>query len=340
MPIFLRRISMRLIKLKNSALIAGVLLFVLVSSTCAYLIEPDTFGSWFNALYWILTTMATVGYGDYYATTVAGKILTIFIYIFGIGLLSLIIGKIIDGMGEYQKRRESGKLRYQGTDHIIIINWSKKAQYAIDELLSCDSNIEIVILDEGDKHPYVHAQVQFVSGDPANEATLLQANITDARSAIIFADARIDEPALVDGKSLLITCSIESIAPHVHTTVEIMLEKHIRNFRHVHVNEFILSHDAVSRLAVRSALNEGSIDIFTQLLSRQHGADLFPVPVRSEWKCYKDAFQALLLQGATLISNKGDMTINQQLNHPIPADAQLFVVCNPDVHQHIINEGK
>ncbi|KGK86218.1 ion transporter [Desulfosporosinus sp. HMP52] len=334
---FLLRLSMKLVKMKNTALAIGFIAFVLSASTFAYMIEPETFETWFNSLYFVLTTMATVGYGDYSPSTFPGKVLTIFIYVFGIGLLSLVIGKIIDAVADFNRRREAGRLRYQGKNHVIIVNWSKKAQYAIEEILSTDPNIEVVIIDEIDKHPYDKPKIHFISGDPSSIDILEQADIKNARSAIVFADARIDEPSLVDGKSLLLASTIESIAPKVHTTVEIMMEKHIQNFKHVKVNDFVLSHDAVSRLAVRSALNEGSLDIFTQLLSRQKGADVYHVTIRPEWKTYEDAFLALIKQGATLVSNKSDMTINTKLNEPIPTDAKLFAICDVEVYKKINN---
>ncbi|MBP3964142.1 potassium channel protein [Paenibacillus lignilyticus] len=335
MPLFLHTLSLKLLRLKNSAIAILFVAFLLILSTLAYWLEPETFESWFNALYWVMTTMATVGYGDYFAHTFAGKVLTLFIYVFGIGLLSLIIGKIIDSVSQYHRQRRAGKLTYSGKQHVIFINWSKKARYAVDELLTISPATHIVIIDAIDQHPYEHHNVHFVSGDPSSSDILERAGIASAKAAIIFADYRIDESSLVDGKSLLIASSIESIAPQVHTTVEIMLEKHIHNFKHVKVNEFVLSHDAVARLAVRSALNDGSVEIFTQLLSRQHGADVFPIPVAPEWKTYEDAFLSLLRQGATLISDRGDMSINTKLNAPIPANAKLFVVCDVDVYQTI-----
>ena len=70
---------MKLLRLKNSILAAIALMFMILTASLAYLLEPDTFITWFNALYWVLTTMATVGYGDYYAVTPLGKLLTIFI---------------------------------------------------------------------------------------------------------------------------------------------------------------------------------------------------------------------------------------------------------------------
>ncbi|NBD23137.1 potassium channel family protein [Paenibacillus glycinis] len=333
---FFLRLFLKTMHFKNTSLVFAAAVFILVSTSLAYMLEPDTFHSWFNALYWVLTTMSTVGYGDYYAKTVLGKLLTIFLYIFGIGLLSLLIGKVIDSIASIQRQREAGELSFQGKDHFIIINWSKKAQYAVEEILAYLPEAEIVIIDESDRHPLQRrSNVHFISGDPASDETLAEANLLTARSAIVFADSRIDEAALADGKSLLIASSIERLAPGIHSTVEIVQEKNIQNFRYINVNEFVLSHDAISRLAVRAALQEGNSEIFSQLLSRQHGDDIYEVPVQPGWRTYGDAFQDLLARGATLISDRGDLGVNRKLAVPIPPDARLYMIADEATYRAI-----
>lgn len=333
---FLLKISTKMMRLRKRSIGLIILIFIVLSATIAYALEPDTFHSWFNAFYWVMTTMATVGYGDYFTETVAGKILTMFLYIFGIGLLSLVIGKVIDSITEVQRRRGAGTLQFRGKDHVLLINWSKKAQAAVDEVLCYSPKCHIVIIDESGRHPLEHMeQVHFVSGDASSDEVLLKANIHEARAAIIFGDTRIDEASLIDGKSLLIASSIERIAPQVHTTVEIMQEKNIQNFRHVQVNEFVLSHDAISRLAVRSALQEGNSEVITQLLSRQHGDDIYEIPLNAAWRTYGEAFQELLLQGATLLSDRSDLSINRKLDQPIPKDARLYIVSDEETYRRI-----
>lgn len=333
---FILRVSTKLMRLRKRAIGLMILFFIILSATIAFVLEPDTFHNWFNAFYWVMTTMATVGYGDYFAATIMGKVFTIFLYIFGIGLLSLVIGKVIDSIGEVQRRRGAGTLNFRGENHVILMNWSKKAQSAVDEILCYSPKCHIVIIDEIGQHPLEHMdQVHFISGDASSDEILLKANIHEAKAAIIFGDTRIDESSLIDGKSLLIVSSIERIAPQVHTTVEIMQEKNIRNFKHVNVNEFVLSHDAISRLAVRSALQEGNSDVITQLLSRQHGDDIYEIPLNRAWKTYGEAFQDLLLQGATLLSDRSDLSINRKLNQPIPVGARLYVVSDEETYLRI-----
>ncbi|WP_371915970.1 potassium channel family protein [Paenibacillus sp. P3E] len=323
-------------RLRKKSIGLVILAFIVMSATIAFLLEPGTFHNWFNAFYWVMTTMSTVGYGDFFAKSVTGKLFTMFLYIFGIGLLSLVIGKIIDSMGELQRRRGAGTLSFHGKDHVVLINWNRKTQAAVDEILCYSRDCRIVIIDESGQHPLQHLEhVHFISGDPSSDDILQKANIYGARAAIIFGDTRIDEASLTDGKTLLIASSIERIAPQVHTTVEIMQEKNIQNFRHVHVNEFVLSHDAISRLAVRSALQEGNPEVITQLLSREHGDDIYEVPRDAAWRTYGDAFQALLLQGATLLSDRGDLGINRKLDQPIPQEARLYIVSDEETYRQI-----
>lgn len=333
---FFLRITNRLMKMRKTSISLIIVGFIIFSTTVAFLLEPTTFGTWFNALYWVLTTMATVGYGDYYAGTVQGKAFTMFLYIFGIGLLSLVIGKVIDSLGSIARQRGAGALSFRGGNHIVLINWNKKTQAAVDEILSYSPKTQMVIIDEAGRHPLEHVhQVHFVSGDPSADDILEKANITEARAAVIFADSRIEETSLIDGKSLLIASSIERLAPTVHTTVEITQEKHIQNFRHVQVNEFVLSHDAISRLAVRAALQEGNPDVIRQLLSRQHGDDIYEIPRSPAWRTYKDAFDDLLSQGATLLADRADLGINRKLDQPIPPDARLYVVSDEATYRRI-----
>ncbi|MDP4098551.1 ion channel [Paenibacillus sp. P96] len=340
MLFFLRRMSVKMLGVKSSFILMFAAGFVLVSSMIIYWIEPATFGTWFSAVWWVMTTLSTVGYGDYYPVTTGGRLFAMFLYLFGIGLLSLVIGKVVDVFVKLKERRESGRLDYYGKGHVIVLNWSRKAQYAVEELLATDPGLEVVVVDAGERIPLSHERVHFVSGDPTAEATLHKAGIHHARAAIILADPNVEDYALVDGKSLLIVSGIERTAPEVHTTVEIMLEDHISNFKHVHVNDFIVSHEAVSRLAVRSALEEGNAEIFRQLLSSRHGEDLQEVPVDPAWRTYREAFVHLLEQGITLIADRSDLSINRKLDQPIPPDARLYGVCDEASYAQLMKKGR
>lgn len=299
------------------------------------ILEPKTFPRWFDALWYVMTTVTTVGYGDFYPVTVAGRIYAIFIFLVGIGIAGLAIGRLVEALGAHRKRKEEGRLTIKGKNHFVIIGWSEKAKYAINEITETHPNLEVVLIDQLPVTPITHQNVHYVQGDPSIEATLIQANIEEAQSVLVFSDDSIHDSALADGKTLLIVTSVERLTPHIHSTVEIKREEHIKNFRHAKVDEFVLSHETVSRMAVRSAFSKGITGIYTQLLSHNEGENLFEVQKKAEWRTYKDAFDGLLEQGATLIADGNDLSINKKLNEAIPEDARLYIICSKDVFESL-----
>jgi voltage-gated potassium channel len=65
--------------------------------------------SWFNALYFTIVTVATVGYGDIAVHTLAGRILALFIIITGVGTFLVFAAQAAELMlsqHEWQMRRE------------------------------------------------------------------------------------------------------------------------------------------------------------------------------------------------------------------------------------------
>ncbi|WP_431804462.1 NAD-binding protein [Halobacillus andaensis] len=227
---------------------------------------------------------------------------------------------------------------YKDKQHLIIIGWSQKAKFAIDEILDTNKEIEVVIIDELKEAPLLAENIHYIKGNASDESTLLKANLREAKAVLIFADSSLDSDQMIDGKTLLIASTIETVAPDVHTVVEVMEERHIKNFKHARVDEFIISNETISSLAVRSAFRKGVSGIYSQLLSRSVGDDLYHVPNLNNWKTYGEAFQELLNHGATLIADRNDLTINRRLHENIPEGAELYVVCDQKTYQQLLKK--
>lgn len=81
--------------------IGGIALsYILISALIIINVEPDTFPSYFDAVYWAIVSLTTVGYGDIYPVTVIGKIITMLSSILGIAIVALPAGIITAGMME------------------------------------------------------------------------------------------------------------------------------------------------------------------------------------------------------------------------------------------------
>lgn len=68
-------------------------------------VQPDAFSSVFSSLWWAVSTLTTVGYGDIYPITTGGKIFTFFVLFIGLGIVSIPAGIIASALS---KAREMG----------------------------------------------------------------------------------------------------------------------------------------------------------------------------------------------------------------------------------------
>jgi voltage-gated potassium channel len=325
----------KLIHLNNSLIFGASILLIAISTIVIRLLEPETFPTTFDAFWWVMTTVTTVGYGDFYPVSVLGRVYAIILYLFGIGLIGIVIGKLVEGFASFRTKQEEGKMNFYGKNHVVFIGWSRKAQYALEEVLEADEKIDIVLISTLERTPFQHERVHFVHGDGSDMAVLQQANIKESRSIVIFADDSIHDNQLSDGKSLLIATSIERFAGNLHITVEIQVERNIDLFKHVSVDEFILSDEMISRMAAQSVLAKGSTNIYSQLMSRKLGDDLYQIQAEPNWITYRDAFYDLLEKGATLISNGEELNINRRLDEKIEPGSILYIICNKDTYEKL-----
>ena len=72
--------------------------YILVSALVIINVEPKTFPTYFDALYWATISLTTVGYGDVYAVTTIGKIITMISSFLGIAVVALPAGIITSGL--------------------------------------------------------------------------------------------------------------------------------------------------------------------------------------------------------------------------------------------------
>lgn len=96
-----------------------VFLMMIVAAVVMYNIEneaqPETFSNAFDALWWAVATLTTVGYGDIYPVTALGKILSGIIAILGIGIVAVPTGIISAGFIEQideDKKADEDKKKY------------------------------------------------------------------------------------------------------------------------------------------------------------------------------------------------------------------------------------
>ncbi len=91
-----------------------IIIIMLASSLAMYGAEheaqPEAFENAFSGIWWSVSTLLTVGYGDIYPVTIAGKILAIFIAFLGVCVVAIPTGILSAGfMEKFSKSEKSDR---------------------------------------------------------------------------------------------------------------------------------------------------------------------------------------------------------------------------------------
>lgn len=101
------RIIISVFKRQRASLLAVVTLaiaYIVISALIIFNVEPDSFNTFFDAVYWATVSLTTMGYGDIYPITTVGRTVTMVSSIFGIAIVALPAGIITAGyMNEINK---------------------------------------------------------------------------------------------------------------------------------------------------------------------------------------------------------------------------------------------
>lgn len=103
-----------------------VMILMLASSLCMYSVEhaaqPEVFRNAFSGMWWSMSTLLTVGYGDIYPITTLGRVMAIMIAYLGVGVVAIPTGIISAGFVEQYQRKS------------YISNWKQEDMQAIAEI--------------------------------------------------------------------------------------------------------------------------------------------------------------------------------------------------------------
>lgn len=104
-----------------------ILVLMMASSLCMYSAEheaqPEVFNNAFSGMWWSISTILTVGYGDIYPVTVVGRGMAIIIAFLGVGVVAIPTGIVSAGFVEQYTRIQNRSQKTEkkaGTVSIIV----------------------------------------------------------------------------------------------------------------------------------------------------------------------------------------------------------------------------
>jgi voltage-gated potassium channel len=284
---FLKR---TLLVLRTSAMLKIFLFLCAVfffSSWVIYLIEHKTnplFPTYFDSLYYMMVTIATVGYGDKVPITFPGRLVAMAMMVFGVALLGTITGRIASFLMERQMKEENGLLSFERLkEHFVICGWKREMNHVLYEILanhpSLDSSM-IVLINKAShedmdtlRNDTLLKGVHYVHGDFIEERDLVRAGIKTAARVLVVSDYLTEgDLQQIDSKTVMAVMTIKNLNKKAYVCAEILDTKFEKYLQISHCDEILLSRQFSRSMLAFASIGVGMSHIIRSLLTKESGA--------------------------------------------------------------------
>lgn len=272
--------------------------------------------------YFYVTTVTTVGYGDYSPVTSTGRLVTaLWIMPGGIALFTAIIAKIVQLIVDKWRRRLRGQTSYENlSDHIVILGWhGSRTQWMIEQIRGGqgDEEREIILCSAfADENP-MPDEVRFVRGQSLNSPDLLRRAAVANANYVIALGHSDDETLAATLGAAAVNSKAHIVAYFDHQSFADLLKAHCP---HAECNVSLSI-----ELMVRSAQDPGSSRVQSQLLSTVTGPTQFSLVVPDDAKpmTYGALFSAMKTDHDATLFGVAKTTLGDDLVLNAPSDHQV-----------------
>ncbi|MBN1544775.1 potassium channel protein [Candidatus Woesearchaeota archaeon] len=228
---------------------------------------------YFVSLYWLITTITTVGYGDITPVTMQGKMLALLIMILGIVSVSLLISQITSRIVAINLGSMFGVTRTRKKIDCILCGWNPTSEAALDEINA--PGVEVVIIDKLNRPDLAKSKdVHFMVGNPTSPDVLKRANVTNAKNIVLAMDE--------DSDVLLAIHVIRELNPWINIVAKINNHEHIKIAESAGADQVVSPPSIGGRLLSMVADEPSAVEWLTRATSKAMGVRLMEYDVTEE----------------------------------------------------------
>lgn len=287
-----------------------------------------------DALFMTITTIATVGYGEVFPLSDAGRIFTIILIMGNLGAfayaLTLITRFIIEGnfFQQIRNKRMKEKIK-QLRNHVIVCGYGRNGQAACEMLQK--HQLTFVVLESKSEMQETSAgkfPTFFLHEDATNDESLLDAGIMEARGLITTLPN--------DADNVFVTLTAKGLNPNLTIISRASNSSSFTKLKRAGATNVIMP-DKIGGAHMATLIVRPDVNEFVDILSGQAGAD-----VQLEEFSYDILKNHLVgttiadlnirkLSGANVIGLKlkdGSYVVNPNINRVLEEDQKLIILGN------------
>ncbi|MBV8818517.1 MAG: potassium channel protein [Acidobacteriaceae bacterium] len=312
-------------------LIGLTILTVLLGGTVGFvLIEHYSF---FDAFYFTLTTITTIGYGELKPLSTAGRIFNCFLMFFGTISLLLAVGGMTQTAIELEFKQFFGKRRTKNmieklSNHYIVCGFGRVGLGAVGELTRAGVSFVIIDRDEHKVEAAMKAGLLAVLADSNNDDTLLDVGVMRAQGLIAT--------LATDADNLFLVLSAKSLNPKLRVCARIAEETSESKFRRAGADFVFAPYDMTGNRMAKALLKPHVfqfIDFTTKGIGLEVGIEQVEVSLQSEFVGHTLAqLQFRREMGVIVLAirkSDGTMQFNPPAEAQITAGDYLVVMGEP-----------
>ncbi|MCI6185547.1 MAG: ion channel [Spirochaetia bacterium] len=291
----------RLFELLTSKLVIASLITVLVFTALMLIIflsEQKTnsaINTLFDAIWYTLVTITTVGYGDITPRSILGRTSAMILLLAGVALFGALSGKFASFLFDRQQKKDRGLLKMNKIkNHFLICGWKPNFERILEGILLANPEIppeKIILLNNSSQNEMEKIKadsrfknINYIHGDFTDEDTLLKSQIKTAERALVLADNSENFSNLeTDSRTVLAVITIKNLNPKIYCVAEIIDSKFEKHLSLAHCDEIILSADYGQNLLIQASSGKGMSHILRELISEENDSGILICDIPSKF---------------------------------------------------------
>ena len=277
----------RLFELLTSKLVIVSLITILIFTVLMLIIflsEQKTnsaINTLFDAIWYTLVTITTVGYGDITPRSILGRTSAMILLLAGVALFGALSGKFASFLFDRQQKKDRGLLKMNKIkNHFLICGWKPNFERILEGILLANPEIppeKIILLNNSSQNEMEKIKadsrfknINYIHRDFTDEDTLLKSQIKTAERTLILADNSENFSSLeTDSRTVLAVITIKNLNPKIYCVAEIIDSKFEKHLSLAHCDEIILSADYGQNLLIQASSGKGMSHILRELISEE-----------------------------------------------------------------------